>query len=141
MILSIPLFFSCPTCAFETDAMVLPSVEILIPGVYRVITINQDYKFPQEFNQILILAIGYGPLGINLSPTVTEEGNILMLTGLGISAAGVIPIFKFGLTQGSLTESVEIGNERSPYGLLWILSWVDSSVNDPPYSYTISLSF
>jgi hypothetical protein len=36
---------------------------------------------------------------------------------------------------------VEIGNERSPYGLLWILSWVDSPVHNPPYHYTLVLSF
>jgi hypothetical protein len=140
MILSIPVFFSCPTFAFETEALVLPRVEILIPGVFRTIEITQDYKFPQEFNQILILAIGYGPLGINLRQT-EPTGNILMLTGVGVSAAGVIPILKFGVTGVQLSESVEIGNERSPYGLLWISSWINSSVNDPPYSYTMTISF
>ena len=147
MISSILVFNSNPTFAFETEALVLPGVEILIPGVTRIIEITQDYKFPQDFNQIIILVIGYGPLTINMTPTATEEenpteeGNLLMLTGMGVSAAGVIPVFKFGVTKGFLKASVEIGNERSPYGLLWISSWVNSSVNDPPYSYRISLAF
>ncbi len=145
MVSSILVFSSNPTFAFETKAIVVPRVEILIPGVTRIIEITQDYKFPQDFNQIIILVIGYGPLIINMTPTATEEtspeGNLLMLTGMGVSAAGVIPVFKFGVTKGFLKASVEIGNERSPYGLLWISSWVDSSVNDPPYSYTISLNF
>jgi len=145
MILSILVFSSCPTFAFETEALVLPRVEILIPGVTRIIEITQDYKFPQDFNQIVILVIGYGPLPISMTQTATEgtspEGTLLMLTGMGVSAAGVIPVFKFGVTKGSLKATVEIGNERSPYGLLWISSWVDSSVNDPPYHYTLTFSF
>lgn len=139
LILFLPLFLSCPTSAFETDALVIPGVEILIPGVQRNIKITQDYKFPQDFNQIIILVIGYG--GLPISMTCTDEGNFLMLTGMGVSAAGIIPFFKFGVTNSTLKATVEIGNERSPYGLLWISSWVDSSVNDPPYSYTISFSF
>ena len=142
---SILVFSSNPTFAFETEALVLPRVEILIPGVNRTISITQNYKFPQDFNQIIILVIGYGPLPISMTHTATEgtspEGNILMLTGMGVSAAGVIPVFKFGVTQATLKATVEIGNERSPYGLLWISSWVDSSVNDPPYNYTLTFSF
>jgi hypothetical protein len=145
MILSVLVFSSNPTFAFETEALVLPRVEILIPGVNRTISITQNYKFPQDFNQIIILAIGYGPLPISMTHIATEgtspEGNILMLTGMGVSAAGVIPVFKFGVTQVTLQATVEIGNERSPYGLLWISSWVDSSVNDPPYNYILTLSF
>ena len=146
MVSSILVFSSCPTFAFETEALVLPRVEILIPGVSRTIEISQDYKFPQGFNQLLILAIGYGPLPISMTQTATEEGNlpegnILMLTGMGVSAAGVIPVFKFGVTQATLKATVEIGNENSPYGLLWISSWVNSSVNDPPYNYTLTFSF
>jgi hypothetical protein len=140
MILSVLVFSSNPTFALETDALVLPRVEILIPGVTRTIEITQDYKFPQDFNQLLILAIGYGPLPISMTQTATE-GNLLMLTGMGVSAAGVIPVLKFGVTQATLRATVEIGNERSPYGLLWISSWVDSSVNDPPYNYTLTFSF
>jgi len=45
------------------------------------------------------------------------------------------------MTEVTLREAVEIGNERSPYGLLWILSWVDSPVHNPPYHYTLVRSF
>ena len=141
MVSSILVFSSCPIFAFETEALVLPRVEILIPGVVRTIEITQDYKFPQEFNQIVILALGYGPLGLTLYQKEPIEGGSLVLTGVGVSAAGVIPIFKFGVTQVTLKASVEIGNERSPYGLLWIASWINSSVNDPPYSYTMTITF
>jgi len=85
------------------------------------------------------VAVGYGPLWITLRGD--SEGDLLILTGVGISSAGIVPVFKSGITMVSLTESVEIGDERSPYGLLWILIWINSTANDPPYSCTLSLSF
>jgi len=138
VILSILVFSSCPGFAFETEAL-MPRIEILAPGMTRTIKITQDYNFPQDFSQFLIVAIGYGPLWITLRGDT--EGDLLILTGVGISSAGIVPVFKFGKTMVTLTESVEIGDERSPYGLLWILSWIYSTVNDPPYSCTLSLSF
>ena len=141
MILSTLVFSICPTFAFETEALVIPRLEILMPGVARTIEITQDYKFPQDFNQLLIISIGYGPLGITLYQKEPIEGGSLVLTGVGVSAAGVIPVFKFGVTQVTLNESVEVGNERSPYGLLWISSWINSSLDDPPYSYTMTITF
>ena len=138
IILSILVFISCPAFAFETEAL-MPRIEILTPGMTRSINISQDYNFPQDFSQFLIVAVGYGPLWITLSGNT--EGDLLVLTGVGISSAGRVPVFKFGKTRVTLTESVEIGDEHSPYGLLWILSWIYSTANDPPYSCTLSLSF
>ena len=68
-------------------------------------------------------------------------GDLLVLTGIGISSAGIIPFLKFGRTSVSLSEAIEIGDERATYGLLWFSSWLDSSIDDPPYSYSLSLSF
>ena len=138
VILSVFIFISWPAFAFETEAL-MPRIEILTPGMTRTIKITQNYNFPQDFSQILIVAVGYGPLWITLSGNT--EGDLLILTGVGISSAGIVPIFKFGITRVTLTESVEIGDERSPYGLLWISSWVYSFINDPPYDYTLTLSF
>ena len=138
MIISILFFSTNSAFAFETESL-MP--EILIPGVIRTIEITQNYKFPQDFSQLMILAIGYGPLVITLYQKEPVEEDFLVLTGVGVSAAGVIPVFKFGITQVVLTASVEIGNERSPYGLVWLSSWVSSSANDPPYNYTMTLAF
>ncbi len=139
MILSILTFSSYSVSAFETEAL-MPQIEIITPGMTRTIEITQNYEFPQDFSQFLILVVGYGGLGITLRK-VDTVGDLLMLTGVGVSSAGVVPVFKFGVTKVTLSESVEIGNERSPYGLVWLSSWVDSTVNDPPYSYTLTLTF
>jgi len=139
VILSVLVFNCCPTFALETEAL-LPRIEILIPGMSRTIDITQTYAFPQDFSQFLIVVVGYGGVSISLSKRDTE-GDLLILTGVGISSAGIVPVIKFGRSKVTLTESVEIGNERSPCGLLWLLSWVDSPENEPPYSYTLSLGF
>lgn len=139
MILSILFFNSCPTSAFETEAL-LPRIEILIPGMTRTVEITQNYTFPQDFSNFLIIVVGYGGVSITLRK-IDNEGDLLILVGLGISSVGIIPVFKFGVTEVTLTEAVEIGDERSPYGLLWILSWVESTVNNPPYHYTLVLSY
>ncbi len=139
MILSILVFGNYPVFAFEEEAL-MPRVEIITPGMTRTIEISQNYSPPQDFGHFLILVLGYGGLSITLRK-IDTEGDILFLTGAGISPAGIAPVFKFGITEVTLREAVEIGNERFPYGLLWILSWVDSPVHNPPYHYTLVLSF
>ena len=139
VILSVLIF--CPAFDFETEAQLLPRVEILVPGVTRTIEITQDNKPPQDFSQLLRVALGYGPLTITLYQNEPTEGGFLVLTGMAISSAGVMPVFKFGAAQVMLMASVEIGDERSPYGLLWISSWINSSLEDPPYIYSLQLSF
>ncbi len=124
VILSILLFSSYPALAFETEGFI-PQIEIITKGMTRTIEISQSNVFPQNFSQFLLVAVGYGPLKISLAKT-DPEGDFVFLTGVGISSAGIVPVFRFGVTKVTLTESVEIGNERSPYGLLWILSWVSS---------------
>ena len=139
VILSVLVFISCPAFAFEAEALI-PRIEILTPGITRTIEITQNYTFPQDFSQFLILVVGYGGVSMTLRK-VDTEGDLLILTGVGVSSAGIVPVFNFGITEVTLKEAVEIGNEQSPYGLVWISSWVDSSVNDPPYIYPLSLSF
>jgi len=139
LILSILVFSSWPAFAIETNAAV-PRVEILIPGMTRTIQITQNYKFPRDSSQFLIFVIGYGGVSITLRK-VDTEGDTLFLTGVGISSAGIEPVFKFGTTEVTLTAVVRIGEKQSPYGLLWISCWLDSSADDPPYDYSLGLSF
>ena len=139
LILSILVFSSWPAFAIETDT-VIPRIEILIPGMTRTIEITQNYKFPRDSSQFLIFIIGYGGVSITLRK-VDTEGDTLFLTGVGISSAGIEPVFKFGTTGVTLTAMVRIGQKQSPYGLLWISSWLNSSADDPPYNYSLVLSF
>lgn len=139
VILSILVFSNSTTFALETEELI-PRIEILTPGMTRTVEITQNYDFPQDFANFLILVVGYGGVSITLRK-VDTEGDLLVLAGLGISSVGIVPVFKFGITEVILTEAVEIGDQRSPYGLLWVVSWVDSQMNNTPSHYTLVLSF
>jgi len=138
IILGILVLISCPTFAFETNGL-LPGIEILVNGMTRNMMITQNYRFPVEYNHVVVLLIGYGGASITLSKMDTE-GDFLVMTGMGISSTGIAPFLKFGKTGASMSEVIEIGDKRSPFGVLWLLSWVDSE-NDPPYNYTLQISF
>ena len=131
--------FCCSAPAFETGE-IIPSIEIIIPGISRTIEINQNYTYPQDFNQLLVFCIGYGPFNITLTKN-DVVGDRIFLTGIGLSSAGIVPIFKFGETKITLTEGIEIGSQSSPYGIVWITSWVDSTVHEPPYNYILTFRF
>lgn len=128
-----------PILAAEQQART-PRVEMITPGMTRTIEISQNDGPLEDMGHFLIGVVGYGALSITLRK-IDTEGDLLFLAGAGMSAQGITPIFKFGITEVTLKEAVEIGNESSPFGLLWILSWVDSTVHHPPYYYTLILSF
>jgi hypothetical protein len=133
------VFIGTPSFAFKPETAI-PRVEILTPGMTRTVEITQNYKFPRDYGNFLILILGYGGVSITLRK-VDTEGDTIYLIGAGISSAGIDTIFKFGITEVTLTEAVEIGDQRAPYGLLWISSWVDSQATEPPHYYTLVLSF
>ena len=129
-----------PTFAFQPTA-IDPHVEFLTPGVTRHITITQYNNFPQDFSSFLIVLIGYGPISINLSsPEEGAEGNLFVISGLGISAAGIRPFLKFGRADVDLAVGIEIGTERNPFGLLWFSSWIASPIEEE-IQYELSISF
>jgi hypothetical protein len=140
IILSVLVFSVYPAFALEPKGL-LPQIEILTTGMSRSATkITQNNNFPLDFNHFLILAIGYGKFSITVSKADTA-GDFLVLTGWATSSAGTVPFLKFGITGATLNEVIEIGNERSPLGLVWFVSWVYSPVVDPSHNYNYDLSF
>ena len=131
-----------PLNAFEVKPLALPRFEILIPGKTRIIEVAQELDYPQDLSQILILVIGYGGVGIRMrqNDEVTVE-NELVLTGVGVSSAGIIPFYNFGRTHVILEAAIEIGNEGSPCGLIWVSSWIKPPLpKSPDNQYTLTLS-
>jgi len=132
-----------PTYAYEINALT-PRFEVLIPGVSLDFEITQQHNFPQDFSIFTVVLIGYGPVSISLSKELSEEeipGNLLVITGVGISSAGIIPFFKFGRGDVDVDVTVEIGSERSPFGLLLFSSWMTQPADEPDNTYTITLAF
>ncbi len=137
--LSLLVFKVSSISALETDAILIPEVEIILPGVERTITIESE-GYPADYSQILVFVLGYGGVDMRVSSN-EDQGNYIVLTGMGISSAGTIPFYKFGPPQVTITETIEIGDERRPFGILWITSWILSWEGEPPYSYTLTIKF
>ena len=67
--------------------------------------------------------------------------NMLVLTGIGISSAGVMPFYKFGRTDVILEAAIQIGYEGAPSGLIWVSSWINPPLPESPDNqYTLTLS-
>ena len=146
LILTIAFIYPATAPAFETNALT-PHIEVLTPGVTRTITITQYADFPQDFSPFIVFLIGYGPFKISLSKD-ESVGDRLKMNGVGISPAGIVPFYKSGKADVDLVVSVEIGNERSPYGMVLFSSWVSGTVIQEPDSegvyhntYKVTLQF
>ena len=130
----------CPAPAIETTA-VTPRFELLTPGVTRHYTITQFNSFPQDFSFFLVVLIGYGPFTIQLtSPDEGAEGDLFVISGVGISPAGIRPFVKFGRANVDLSAGVEIGNERNPYGIVWFSSWTAYPI-EKETTYSLDIIF
>ena len=139
-LITVGFFFSrCTIHAYEINALT-PHTEVLIPGVTMSIEVTQHHDYPQDFSMFTALLIGYGPVKISLSKEETA-GDLLVITGLGISSAGIRPFLKFGRTNVNLDVTVEIGSEQFPNGLLLFSSWMTQPADEPDNTYTITLAF
>ncbi len=138
IILSIVVFSGHPAPAAEIEPHAATQVAVLMPGISKTIKITQASSYPQGVSSILIVVFGYG--GVTITWNQTTDDDLLFLTGVGISAAGIIPVLKFGTAPITMKDSVAIGSEGLPFGLIWLSSWIDSSVNDPPYDYELGLA-
>ena len=145
IILFIAVFTGHPVPAVEIEPHAATQVEVLMPGVLeRTIEISQSSSYPQGVSYFLIIVLGYGGITITWDQTPSEgESNFLdgtlFLTGVGISAAGIIPVLKFGKAPIKMKDVVTIGTEGLPFGIIWLASWVDSP-NDPPYNYELEFA-
>ena len=146
-IISLLILIICsPALALEPHA-VTPHIEILTPGLTKTIEITQENNFPQDFSQFIVFLVGAGPVSITLSKQ-TPVGDLVRLTGLAISSAGIRPFMKFGSAAITFNLGIQNGNERSPYGLLVFSSWIDEpsggiddATGESSNTYTVTLRF
>ena len=141
VILPLSVFIVSPAFTYETEQLqLIPTIEIITRDTNRSITITQNQNL--HISQFLVLAVGYGTLRNELSNNdTTNLGDLLFITGVGISAAGILPVFNFGVTNVTLRENIKIGTESSPYGVAWIGILINSSQIDFSKDYRLGLSF
>ena len=134
--------FVTPTYGFQPTA-IDPHVEVLTPGVTRYYTITQVNSYPQDFSFFLVFFIGYGVADISMSTFFHQEkeGNLLFINGWALSSAGTVPIIKFGRLRADLSVGVEVGSERSPFGIMWFSSWIAGPIEEGGVTYDLSIGF
>ena len=139
MLLSVMVMISGSALGQEPLALI-PRLETLTPGMTRDIEITQEAPFPQGISQFVVLLIGSGPLTITLSSGEGSVGDLLVLSGIGISHAGLIPFFKWGYTAVTFDVGIQIGNDRFPYGMLLFSCWLAEP--EAPYNtYYLTIEF
>jgi hypothetical protein len=139
MLLSIIVTY-CGQAYGQEPLALIPRLEILTPGMTRTIPITQEAPFPQGASQVAVFLIGSGPLSIRLTSGTGSEGDLLVLSGFGISSAGFIPFFKWGYTAVAFNVGIKIGDDRFPYGMLLFSCWLAEP--EAPYNtYNLTISF
>ena len=132
--------FANPGRAAEIEPLQKNHFVLLMPGITRTVNIIQDSDFPTGISNTLVLALGYGGVSIEWSESNNDDGDLLVLSGVSLSSAGIIPFVKFGRTPIQIRASIEIGTAGFPFGLIWISSSVRSTVTDPSHSYQLRLT-
>ncbi len=139
MLVSVVVMLSGSAFGQEPAALML-RMETLTPGMTRDIEITQEAPFPQGVSQFVVLLIGSGPASITLSSADGSEGDLLVLSGIGISSAGLIPFLKWGYTQVLFDVGIQIGNDRFPYGMLLFSCWL-AAPEAPNNIYYLTIKF
>jgi hypothetical protein len=139
ILLSVMVIF-CGHAYGQEPLALIPRLEILTPGMTRDIWITQEAPFPQGVSQFVVLLIGSGPLSIKVTSGEGSEGDLLALSGIGISSAGLIPFFKWGYTAVAFNVGIKIGDDRFPYGMLLLSCWLGEP-EAPFNTYRLTISF
>ena len=144
-----PFYFMLVTCcillssygggrAETVDGLI--NTRVVLAGATDVIEVIQTASFPL-CPQFFILLGGTGSLGISLSNDASDSKEIIFMLGLASSSAGNFPIYRLGASEGMISQIVEIGSNRYPYGFVWLYCGVALADKGPVYLYELRLSF
>lgn len=130
----------CGQAYGQEPLALIPRLEILTPGMTREIEITQEAPFPQGVSQFVVLLIGSGPASITLTSGTGSVGDLMVLSGVGISSAGLIPFLKWGYTAVTFQVGIKIGDDRFPYGMLLFSCWLGAP-EEPYNTYKLTVKF
>ena len=115
------------------------NVKLILPGATETVDISQTAAFPLGCPNFFIGVVGKGSLGISLQKS-DRAGDAIFINGLAQSSQGTVPFFRLGVSNGMVSQIIEIGDEDEPYGLVWVYGGVAFSAVTPPYSYQLRFS-
>ena len=133
------LLFTCRGGWAETVDELF-NVRVVLPGSTEVIDVVQTAFFPL-CPQFFIILGGAGSLGISLKNDASDSKEIIFMLGLAVSSAGNFPIYRLGNSKGMISQIVNIGTSRSPYGFVWLYCGVAIADKNPLYLYELRISF
>jgi hypothetical protein len=115
------------------------NARVVLPGATDVVEVVQTASFPL-CPQFLIFLGGQGSLGISLRNDASDSKEMIFMLGLASSSAGNFPIYRLGASEGMISQIVEIGSNRYPYGFVWLYCGVALADKGPVYQYELRLS-
>jgi hypothetical protein len=139
MFLTIVCLSSLPAFGFEGSDLIEPTVDVDFISLRKnqSKTVTADLSFPLDFEVIPVALVGSGNLSMSLSRTNTQGELVYMaFYGFGVPTTGI----NVGITPVSLRLSSTISEERG-WGFGIIVHGILFSLEEPPYEYSISLSF
>ena len=115
------------------------NVKLILPGATETINLAQTVAFPLGCPNYFIGVLGKGTLGISLLKS-DRAGDAIFINGLAQSSQGTVPFFRLGVSNGMVSQIIEIGDDDEPYGFVWVYGGVAFSAAVPPYSYQLRIS-
>lgn len=134
----------CPVFVFSSSKATAQvtgpvSLQLILPGQTQTLDVVQAEAFPLGCQHFIVGILGKGTLGVSLVKS-DKSGDIIFLSGIATSSAGTFLISRTGFSKGVLSQIVEIGDDDSPYGFVWIYCGVSFSDVTPRYAYQLRLS-
>lgn len=139
-LICLALLASSPQLAVAQTGSNLLNAVFMVPGMTRTIDIRQSATFPMGCPQFFIFILGEGTLGISLKKD-DVAGDLLFMFGCAQSPAGIIPIYRVGISKGMIDQIVEIGDGGKRNGFVWLYCGVAFSQSVPLYASQLRLSF
>ena len=141
------LVFNVCAYSFEVDGLeaVLPQtdIDLVVLQKNQIKTITADLSFPMDFGVVPVTLLGYGNFSVTLTRGGTSGELVYMylatVKGFGNPASDL----KVGLTPfNSLNSFITISDdEEFNWAQVIIVHGILFSLEDPPYEYSLRLSF
>jgi len=98
---------------------------IISPGETQFVEVEtQDFILNGDIHILNRTVIGSGELGIAMERSDTL-GELIIMTGIAFSLNGaIVPIFRVGFTPNAISQAMDIGDDTTPNGFVFMLSSV-----------------
>ncbi|MBN2108932.1 MAG: hypothetical protein JW832_16015 [Deltaproteobacteria bacterium] len=115
------------------------NVQVLLPGMTKIIELEQQQTLPLGCPQFFIFTVGSGILGISVKKD-DVAGDTIFMTGYVSTGGRLIPLRRIGSSTGMIDQIVELEGSSTALGFAWIWCGVAASQNIPLYSSQLRLS-